>query len=180
MALSDAAIKEITDYIEVQGLAWAKEFIAYRKSWLEKKGIKVTGELIQSLESEVTNILEGAAKTRIEIAFIPYGRYIDMKNLHAPAGGSDYISALEDWIEKRGLRERMTSRLMATRQLRTVPPNILNQLAWSVAISRIDLVKRRRQWINKPKSVAITELYNRVAGGLPERVAQEIKNVFNS
>jgi hypothetical protein len=180
MALSDAAIKEITDYIEVQGLAWAKEFIAARKSWLESKGIKVSAELIQSLESEVTSILEGAAKTRIDIAFNTYGRYIEMKNLNAPAGGSDYIEALEGWIEQKGLRQRMTTSFLNKRNLRQAPPNILNQLAWSIAISRSQRVKRRRQWINKPKSAAITELYNRVAAGLPERVAQEIKNAFNS
>jgi phage replication-related protein YjqB (UPF0714/DUF867 family) len=179
-ALSDDALKELTDYIEVQGLAWAKEFIAYRKSWMESKGIKATGELINSLELEITSILDQAAKTKIAIAFNDYGRFIEIKNLYVPGGGTDYIESLEKWIEKKGYRQKMTANYLATRKVRTVPANILNQLAWAIAISRKNRVARRRQWYNKPKSAAITELYNKVAAGLPERVAQELKNAFKS
>lgn len=178
MALSNDAIQALTQYLEVQGLAWAKEFIAYRKSWLQSKGITVTDELINSLQEEVTSTIEGAAKTRIEIAFKEYGRYIEMKNLKAPGGGAEYIKALEEWIEDKGLRQRFTNRLIQRKRLKTAPPNVLNQLAWAIAISRNNRVKRRRQWYNKPKSASITELYNRVAANLPDLVLQEIKQAF--
>jgi len=74
----------------------------------------------------------------------------------------------------------MTANYLRKRKTKTLPPNILTQLAWSVAISRVARVKRRRQWYNKSKSAAITELYNQVAANLPERIAQEIKKAFNS
>ena len=178
MALSDNAIREINAYVNEQGIEWAKGFIEYRKSWLDKKGIKASGELITSLEQEVTAQLQEAALVRIEIAFKDYGRYIDMKGLKPPKGGADYISGLEAWIEDKGLTQKFTRKFMEKRRLRQVPPNILNQLAWSVAISRTERVKRRRHWYNKPKSASITDLYNQVAAGLPEKVAQEIKNAF--
>lgn len=180
MALSNEAIQTITEYLEVQGLAWAKEFIAYRKQWLQSKGITVTNELINSLQEEVTSNLEGAAKTRIEIAFKEYGRYIEIRNLKAPAGGQEYIQALEDWIEAKGLRQRFTNRLVQRKRLKAVPDNVLNQLAWAIAISRNTRIKRRRQWYNKPKSASITELYNRVAANLPDLVMQEIKHAFRN
>lgn len=179
MALTDKALQELTDYLEVQGINWAKEFIAGRKSWLQSKGVKVTGELIDSLQSEVLSTLEGAARTRIEVAFNTYGRFLEMPRLKPPAGGSDYIEALEEWIDKKGLRGKMVQNYLNTRHVRTVPPNILNQLAWGVAISRAKRYKRRVQWYNKPKSASITELFNRVAANLPELVAREITAAFN-
>lgn len=178
MAISDKAIKELSDYIQRQGLDWARQFIAGRKSWMDRKGIKATGELINSLETEVTKTISDAALVKIQIAFEPHGRFIEMKNLQAPAGGADYIASLEEWIDRKGLRGRMTSRYMSTRKARTVPSDILTRLAWSVAVSRHQRVKRRRQWYNKPKQASISDLYNRIAAGLPELVAQEIKNAF--
>jgi len=71
----------------------------------------------------------------------------------------------------------MTSRFLRQRNLRTAPPSILNQLAWSIAVSRAKRY-RRRQWYNKPKSAAITELYNRVAANLPDLVARGIGAAF--
>lgn len=175
--LSEKAMAELRDYLEVQGISWAKEFIAGRKAWLESKGIRATGELIRSLQAEVTSTLEAAAQQRIEISFATPGRYIEIPTLKPAAGGAEYISALETWIEKKGLRETMTQRLIQRRNLRTAPPSILNQLAWSIAVSRAKKY-RRRQWYNKPKSAAITELYNRVAANLPDLVAREIGAAF--
>lgn len=176
--LSEQAIKELTDYLEVQGLAWAKEFIAGRKAWLASKGIKASGELISSLQTEVLSTLEGAAMTRIELFFVEHGRFIEIKNLRAPKGGEQYIAALEQWIEDKGLQGKFTKNYLKKRNIRNEPANILNQLAWSVAISRLQRTKRRKQWYNKPKSAAIADLFNRVAANLPELLAQEIKNAF--
>ncbi len=176
--LTDEALKEITNYLEIQGLKWAQEYIAGRKAWLQAKGIRATGELIASLQTEVLSTLEGAARTRVELAFNEYGRYVEMRRLHAPAGGSDYILSLEKWIEQKGLLGKMTANYIAKRNVRQVPPSILNQLAWSVAISRHERVKRRRQWYSKSKSASITELFNQVAANLPELVVRELKAAF--
>lgn len=176
---SDKALEALTDYVEVQGIQWAKEFIAGRKAWLQSQGIRATGELIKSLESEILDTLEGAAQKRLEIAFNTSGRYVEIPSLKPPRGGTEYIASLEQWIEEKGLREKMTANYLSKRNVRQVPPNILNQLAWSVALSRVERHKRR-QWYNKPKSASITELFNRIAANLPELVANEIKAAFSS
>ncbi len=176
--LADEAIKEINDYIHVQGLQWAKEFIEFRKKDLKKRGIEATGDLIDSLQEDVTKRLQQAALVRIEIAFNLHGRFIEMKGLKPPKGGDSYIKALEEWLEEKGFVQKFTNKLVAKRKLKEVPPNILNQLAWSVAVSRSKRDQRPRQWYNKPKQASISDLYNRVAAGLSERVAKEIVNAF--
>lgn len=132
---------------------------------------------MDSLRAEVLTTLEQAATVRLELEFKDYGRYVEMRNLKPPAGGDDYLKGLEQWIEKKGLRQRFTDRYLKQRNVRSVPPSILNQLAWSIAIKRQQRY-RRRQWYNKPKSAAITELYNRVAANLPDLVMQELKAAF--
>ena len=87
------------------------------------------------------------------------------------------IAALEDWIVRKGLEQKFLRSFMAKRRLKKVPPNVLNQIAWGIAVRRSNRY-RRRQWWNKPKSAAITDLYNRVAAGLPDIVAEEIKKGF--
>jgi hypothetical protein len=181
MAQQEEILANLSEYVLDQGVAWTKEFIAYRRAWLQSKGIPVTGQLISDLKSEVLTRLaglEGAAIARIQIAFPSYGRYIEMPRLKPPAGGTDYIAALEAWIEQKGLRQKMTANYLKRRNLRTAPPNILNQLAWSVAVSRSQNYRRRVQWWNKAKSASITELYNRVAANLPELVAREFTEAF--
>lgn len=177
--LSEQAIQEITQYLEVQGLDWAKQFIAARRAWLTSKGTKASGALIDSLHAEVLTSLEGAAVTRIELAFAQHGRFIDIKNLRPAGGGSDYIAALEDWIEKKGLADRFRSGFVRKRGLKKAPLAILNQMAWGIAIKRHSNYRRRKTWYNKPKSGSITELYNRVAANLPDLVARELKAAFN-
>ncbi len=178
MALSDDALTQINEYLHSQGLAWAKEFIAGRKAWLEKKGIRASGTLLSSLQQEVTETLEGAARVQIDILFADRGRYIDLKRQRVPAGGGDYIAELEKWIEEKGLRERFTQRYLRNRKVRRAPETVLNQLAWAVAKSRHERYRRRSAWYNKAKAASVTDLYNQVAAGLPEKVAQEIKNAF--
>ena len=174
----DDGLKEIDHYLHEQGLAWAKEFIAGRKAWPEKRGIRASGTLLSSLQQEVTERLEGAARVQIDILFSERGRYIDLKRQRVPAGGGEYIAALEKWIEEKGLRERFTQRYLRSRKVRRAPDTLLNQLAWAVAKSRHERYLRRSAWYNKAKAASVTDLFNKVAAGLPEKVAREIQNAF--
>lgn len=178
--LSDEALKEITEYIEVQGRAWAKEYIANRIAYLGKRNVRAKGDLIQSLQYEVATTLQQAAETRISIAFRDYGRFVDMKTLKAAQGGGDYVQALELWIEQKGLREKFTRRFLEKRNLRTAPQNILNQMAWGIIKTRQARYKRRLGWYAKSRAGALNDLYNKVAANIPRIVGQEIKNAFKS
>lgn len=177
---SDEAIREITEYLEKQGLEWSRQFIAGRKAYLQQQGTRASGNLIASLQSEVLSTLEDAARTRIELEFALHGRFIDMKRLTTSGGGNEYISALEDWIVQKGLEQKFRGGFLRRRSRRTAPANILNQMAWGIAISRTKKYRRRSAWYNKPKSASISDLYNQVVANLPDLVADEIKKAFKT
>lgn len=180
MALPKDTVQEIREYIEEQGIAWAREYIAGRQAYLRSKGIVASGELLEGLAFEIQSQLDDALQTRISLAFPEHGRFRDMKNLNAPGGGSDYIENLEEWIKRKGLESKFTRGFMATRKLKTIPINIRNQMAWGIAFKRRIAYRRRRGWYSKSKSASITDLYNNIAANLPDKVLQEIKAAFNT
>lgn len=178
--LSDEALREITEYIEVQGRDWAKQYIAGRIAYFGKRNLRSRGELIRSLQYEVTSTLQQAAETKISLAFRQYGRFIDLKNMKPAGGGSAYIEALESWIQEKGLDEKFKSRFLAKRNLKTLPQNVLNQMAWGIVKNRNARYKRRLAWYSKSRAGALNDLYNRVAANIPRIVGQEIKNAFKN
>lgn len=178
--LSDEAIKQLTDFIEAESRKWVRQYIVNRQQSLRKRGISTSGKLQQSLSAEVSSQLQGAVVTSIELEFQDYGRFIDMKRLKPPGGGGDYIAFLEDWIVKKGLQEKFIRGFMRKRKLSKPPENVLNQMAWGIAVKRTQKYRRRSPWYAKSKTAAVTDLYNRVAAGLPEVVAEEIKNAFKN
>lgn len=179
MALSESATKMLADFIESETRDWVQQYIEQRKAVLSRRKILASGGLQDSFEYALTKDINNAVTNSLELAFDEYGRFIEMKQLNIPRGGSEFIDALAAWIVKKGLEASMTRAFMATRKLRKVPPTILNQLAWSVAVKR-RAGYRRRSWYAKSKSAAVTDLFNRVAGGIPDIVVQEMKNAFQN
>lgn len=175
---SAEATAQLAEFLEKEGREWVQQFIAQRKAFLAKRKIKASGDLIDSMRYEIESTLESYLRTSIDVQFQLYGRFIDMKNLAAPSGGSEYIAALEDWIVRRGFEQKFLSAFMANRKLKRPPKHYLNQLAWGIAIKRKAKV-RRRAWYAKSKAAATSDLYNRVAAGLPEIVADELRKSFN-
>ena len=178
-ALSESATQQLADFIEAETRTWVQQYIEQRKEVLARRKILATGGLQDSFEYALTKDINNAVSNTLELAFEDYGRYIDMQRLNIPRGGSEFIDGLAAWIVKKGLESAMTRAFMAKRQLRKAPPNILNQLAWSVAVKRRESY-RRRPWYAKSKSAAITDLFNRVAGGIPDIVVQEMKSAFQN
>lgn len=177
--LSESATQQLADFIEVETRNWIQQYIEQRKAVLARRKILATGGLQDSFAFALTKNITGAVTNSLELAFDDYGRYIEMQRLNVPRGGSEFIDALAAWIVRKGLEGAMTRDFMAKRNLRTAPQNVLTQLAWSVAVKRRQ-VYRRRSWYVKSKSAAVTELYNRVADRLPEIVVQELKKAFNT
>lgn len=177
---SEDAIKEITDYIEVQGRDWARQYIEGRIAYFGKKKLKSSGELMQSMQSEIVSTLQQGAETRITLAFSHYGRFIDMKFLKAAKGGERYMKALADWIKEKDLAERFAKKRGLERRLRAVPNRVLNRMAWGIIKNRHDKYKRRLAWYSKSRTGAINDLYNKVAANIPHLVGQEIKKAFKN
>lgn len=180
MALPKDAVDEIREYIEVQGIAWAREYIAGRQAYLRSQGMVASGELVSGLAFEIQSQLDQALQTRIALAFPEHGRFRDMKRINPPSGGGSYIENLEDWIRRKGFEQKFTEGFLRKRKVKRVPVNIVNQMAWGIALKRKIAYRRRGGWYAKSKTASITDLYNNIAAGLPDKVMQEIKAAFKT
>ena len=175
--LSEQAIQQLSDFIEAESRAWVQEYIQNRRSVLAKRGILASGQLQDSFAFCLTKSLTSSVTNTIELAFNDYGRYIEMKRLNVPRGGAEFIDNLAAWIVQKGFADRWKQQFMRKRKLVNEPPNILQQMAWGIAVNR-NRKYRRRTWYAKSKSAAITDLFNRVAAGLPDIVMDELKKGF--
>lgn len=175
MAQSAALVKMLSDHIEAESRAWVAAYVAQRKAVMAKRGIQASGELIQGMNYALTQNLNAAITNLIEISFDDHGRYVEMKRLDAPSGGTDYINNLAAWIVKKGLYNKFVQGYIQRRGLRKAPPSVLTNMAFAIAIKRDAGKYRRRAWYNKSKTAAITDLFNQVAAGVPDIVIAEIK-----
>lgn len=178
MALTDTAIKVLQDHIEDTSRAWVQEYIRNRVSVLSKRKISASGQLAASMQYALTRATQGAVTNLLELSFADHGRWIDMKSLNTPTGGLDYIDNLAAWVVRKGLSDKFIKDYVAKRRLSKAPQNVLNQIAWGIALKRSMKYKRRPIAYSKSKSAALTDLFNRVAAGLPSIVSQEIKAGF--
>jgi hypothetical protein len=166
--------QEIRDFIEAELTQLAQAFIVQRTAALRSRKISASDALAQSLEYEVTQIAQREA-VELLIAFEEHGRFIDMKRLKPPTNfGNAYINMLEEWIRARGWEQKFIAKFVKDRNLRKPPRNVLNQIAWGIAIKRGYGKTRKRKWYNKPKSAFVSELFNTIAAGLPDIVSNKI------
>ena len=170
--------QEIKAHLEKTMLAWAAEFIADRKAVLRSRKIEASGDLIKSLEAKLNRDVS-ATTTEILLSFPDYGRIIDMRNTNPATGGDETLEGIEKWIERKG-KAKFVSAWQKRYKRKTVPANVVNQIAWGILIKRSRGKVRRRNWYNKSKGVAITDLYNRVVAGLPEMTGKQIVNNFKN
>lgn len=177
--LSEGAVKTLADFIEAESRDWVREYIRNRRAVLQRRGILASGQLRDSFEYGLTKSLTSAVTNTLDLAFDDYGRFVEIKRLNVPRGGSEFIDNLAAWIVRKGLESQFKQSFMRKRGLQREPPDMLRQMAWGIAVNR-NKRYRRRPWYAKSKSAAVTDLFNRVAGGLPELVAQEIKEAFQT
>lgn len=169
----------IQDYLRTESQAWVTRFIEDRIAFLRRRGAKASGDLQRSLQSEVVSGLQNAG-VQVLIAFEEYGRIIDMRRFDPPEGGGDYLLALVDWIQRKGLAQKMIRGYVRKRKLKQPPERVLTYIAWGIARKRFNGKYKRHRWWNKSKSAAITDLFRDVAANIPDLVAQEITNNLTS
>jgi len=166
---------EILQFLEQEATAWASEFVRDRVAFLRRRKIEATGELIRSLEFEVT-AQAGRSVVELLLAFEESGRFIDMRRLQPPEGGADYIAALINWIQRKGLAEKFTRGYVRRRNLKQAPDRVLTYIAFGIARKRFNGKYRRRRWYNKNKSRSLSDLVNRIAANMPDAVFDELRN----
>lgn len=177
--LSDEATRQLTDFIEAESRRWVQEYIQTRRAVLQKRGIQASGQLQQSFAYGLTKTLNQAVTNTLDLVFEDYGRFVEMKRLNVPSGGTEFLENLAGWIVKKGLFEKFSRGFMQKRNLKTLPQNALNRMAWGIAVKR-SKGYRRRAWYAKSKSAAVTDLFNRVTAGMPDIVMEELKKGFTT
>ena len=167
----------IDDHIAHELTTWAADFVRQRAEFLRRRKYEATGTLTQSIEYELVRAAQRNA-VEVLIAFEDHGRFIDMKSLTPAEGGTDYILALQAWVERKGFVNRFTQGYMKRHNIKTVPADILSRIAWGIAVKRSTGKMRRRRWWNKSKTAAIYDAFNKVAASLPPVAAQEVAKSF--
>lgn len=172
-------LEELKKEIADQMLEWADIFVTNRKAFLRKRQIDASGELINSLNFEIDTQARQEA-VQLLIAFNDYGRMVDMKrfNYSHDSWGRNAVSRIEDWVKEKGL-EKFIQGFVKKYNLKTVPANVLNKIAWGIMTNRAEGKFRRRRWYNKPKTAAISELVTQVVAIIPDKAAKQIKQQFD-
>jgi hypothetical protein len=150
---------------------WSRDFITKRYAYLIKQKVKATGELTQSLRSELLNNAVGDTQSLL-IHFAKHGKFVDMK--HAD-GGEDQINGLIDWMNAKGLANDFIASWWSKHQNKQVPTTILRDIAWGIIITRAKRHKRQR-WFNKPKERALHGLNTLLLAALAPAAKTDIVN----
>jgi hypothetical protein len=164
---------KLQSFILAEMKLWARFFIMRRRKFLEAKRLKDTGTLINSFDSETQ--ARGEA-IQCLLAFEDYGRYLDMKTTRPTQFGQAYVDALKEWMEGRAWKQEAIDAYVHWRGLRKVPTDVLNSIAWGIAISQKGK-RKQRSWYLKPQKKAVEDLFDRLVVGLPSVAIDEITSV---
>ena len=170
-------MSQLLENIEQVSEEWAREFLQERIAFLRKRKIEASGELIRSFDYQLTR--QAMAETvTILFAFREHGRIIDIRRPNLARGGDEYVQELVEWIKDRGLQRKMIGRYVRKYGYKQPPNDVLNRIAWGIVRKR-SKKPRRRQWWNKPKSRAISELYNRLAESMLNEIPDQFKETLS-
>lgn len=158
---------------------WAKRFLQGRIARIRKQGMDTSGELVRSMEYALANGSAEAEAARLLIAFNEYGRIAEMREITHDKWGRNAMTRLEAWIVKKGV-SRFTAGFLKNRGLKTPPKNMINQIAWGIMVNRAEGKFRRKKWYNKPKSGAVTDLYNEVAARMLDAGTEIVTKSFDT
>ena len=169
----------VLDTINAESLAFAKQFITQRKAALMKRKANATGDLIDSLEYEVTKQATNEAAS-LFLMFHEHGRYLDMKptSFKYNRVGNDLIESIENWIDRKGLQKFVNVWLQKRNQSNTNQSieKIRRSIAWGIAVNRTKGKFKRKVWWNRAKTAAISDLVNNIAAALPPTLSKDIVN----
>lgn len=170
----DNSTAAIQSFIQEELVQLAQVFIRERVASLKARKIVASADLVNSFAYELNSQAKAEA-VELLMAFEEHGRFIDMRRLKPPTEfGNPYINLLEEWIRKRGWEQKFIDGFMRRRKLRQVPKNVLNMIAWGIAIKRSNGKFRRKRWWNAPKTAFISDAFNQIAAALPDIVSQSM------
>jgi hypothetical protein len=155
---------------------WAEKFIYQRKKAIERKQMRASGDLSRSMRYSVTKDAINDVRD-LFVQFAEQGRWMDMKNMRRANGGEEYVKAIMDWMDAKGLTSDMILKWWSDNNYRKIPSTIKNQIAWGIIKSRANKIKRQK-WYNASKTAAVNELHHRIGNALLPKVEGEVKKMF--
>lgn len=169
---------ELKAVIAAEASEWARGFVAARVAFLART-ISKSGVLDRSLNFDI-NRQARAEAVELLIAFEEHGRFIDMKPTAQDKYGRQAIERIKDWVRQTGLGKFERGFIRRYGRRPKLDEDLLNKIAWGIAIRRSGGQYRRRRWWNKSKTAGISELFNLVAAALPAKVADQVKQTFQN
>ena len=156
-----------------------QDFVKFTQAFFDKKKMVDTGKLKNSFEYEIET---NPRKTAIEllVSFPDYGRYLDIKRLQSAKGGTTYVDAIEAWVKRHGFDKKWAADYLKKYNLKKIPKNIANRLAWGIVRNRAKLSaaqqnKQKRAWYTRRRTGAFYGLYSQIARELPRIVGVSMK-----
>jgi hypothetical protein len=144
---------------------------------IKRKKIVNTGQLLRSLNSDVTKDL-GRLVVALDFAFEEYGRYIDIKNKRWR-----YLPPIDDlllWVEKKGLSSFGADPNPNKKKPKS-PERRINEIAWGIAKQR---VKRRqakdkaKPWFQSSFYRSLQALQDEINLGVQDRTIDQMKETL--
>lgn len=151
---------------------WVAKFMTNRRAYWQRRKLNSSGTLINSIEFDTDS--GKADVVSILIGFEGYGRILEMKNVSHDKWGRNAISRVEDWIKRKGVQAFVPG-FLEKYGYKSPPVDIVNRIAWGILKSP---GKGRSGLWAKPKSAAVSDLYNDVAAASLKGVSQDSVKFF--
>lgn len=153
---------------------------------LQKAGIVLTTELRDSISSEKLNVTSNL-EAEFRLAMRGYGRYKDMRQLtyddFTPKPGGDFIEAIEEWVDAKGIRTfaYVPGYFTDTKRRVIVPDSrARNRIAWGIAmrIVKKGTVRRKAKFWNSNRGKVYADVRKMIEERLPEETLNKLVEFY--
>lgn len=154
---------------------------------LQKAGVILTTQLRDSIESEKLSVSSNL-EAEFRLAMRGYGRYKDMRQLtyddFTPKPGGDFIEAIEDWVDAKGIRTfTYVPGYFTDAKRRVIIPDsrARNRIAWGIAmrIVKKGTVRRKAKFWNSNRGKVYADIQRMIEERLPEETLNKLITYYN-
>lgn len=151
---------------------WAVLFVHNRIQGAQGANLVASGALTRQMRFEVTSALRDVKA--VFFAFEEYGRILEMKGVNRKR--QIPIDEIVAWVKDKGLDEFRAGFRRRHRRLPTSQTQLLNQIAWGIAMKRLRSKRlKRRKWYSKDRESDFDLLYRRLMDALADNTIKSLK-----
>lgn len=153
---TDGGATEAMERLEGLFAHWVAGFAASTRQQIRKKGLVAGGNLANARTQNQTDDPE---ILRMVMYFRDYGRFQDMrKRGGGSAGGSEMLTALQDWVQSIGIQSFMRGDYAAKFAGKS-ETRIAYEIAWGIITNYRKSPPKPVKWWNKHKTREIQKFY---------------------